>query len=65
MDLYKSEMMKRTGPGGLKCPCCNNSRCKRGSVKDSKDNSLNKLARSKLKFQLKKETSCLNLEMEI
>lgn len=65
MDLYKSEMMKRTGPGGLKCPCCNSSRGKTHSNHIGKDNSLNKLARSKLKFQLKKETSCLNLEMEI
>ena len=65
MDLYKAAMMKHIGPGGLKCPCCNDSRRKRGSVKESKDNSLNKLARSKLKSQLRKETSCLNLETEM
>lgn len=25
MDAMKSEMMKRVGPGGFKCSCCNDA----------------------------------------
>ena len=49
MDAYKSQMMKRIGPGGLKCPCCNSSRGKLKNGHIGKNNSLNKLARLKLK----------------
>lgn len=65
MDYYKAEMMKRTGPGGFKCPCCNSSRGKTHNSHVGKDNSLNKLARLKLKQQLSKEIKCLNTEMAI
>lgn len=61
MDYYKAEMVKRTGPGGLKCPCCNRSRGKTHNSHVGKDNSLNKLARFKLKQQLLKEIKCLSI----
>ena len=57
-------MMKNIGPGGLKCPCCNSSRGKLKNSHVGKDNSLNKVARFRLKQDLKKEISCLNKETE-
>lgn len=54
MDAYKSQMMKRVGPGGLKCPCCNSSRGKLKNSHVGKNNSLNKLARLKLKEDIKR-----------
>ena len=42
MDLYKQEMTKRVGIGGLKCKCCNISRGKLKNSHVEKDNSLNK-----------------------
>ena len=51
MDLYKQEMTKRVGVGGLKCKCCNISRGKLKNSHVGKDNSLNKLARRKIKAE--------------
>lgn len=64
MDKYRAEMMKTTGPGGLKCPCCNRSRGKLKNSHVGKDNSLNQLARYRLKQELRKEISWLNKETE-
>lgn len=55
MDKYKSKMFKRIGPGGFKCSCCNYSRGKLRNSHVGKDNSLNKLARLKLKEDMKKD----------
>lgn len=55
MDNYKAKMMKNIGPGGFKCPCCNSSRGKLKNSHVGKDNSLNKLARTRLKRELLKE----------
>lgn len=55
MDKYKAKMMESVGPGGLKCHCCNDSRGKLKNSHVGKDNSLNKLARTKLKRELLKE----------
>ena len=52
MDDFKKKMMKRVGPGGLSCPCCNPSRGKLKNSHVGKDNSLNKQARRKLKEEL-------------
>ena len=51
MDLYKQEMTKRVGIGGLKCKCCNISRGKLKNSHVGKDNSLNKSARRKIKAE--------------
>lgn len=64
MDAYKAKMMKRIGPGGLKCPCCNDSRYKQGSVSYSKDNSLNKLARTLLKREDAKIDTSIEFDIE-
>lgn len=64
MDAYKSKMMKRIGPGGLKCHCCNRSRYKQGSVSYSKDNSLNKLARMHLKIEDSKIDTSIESDIE-
>lgn len=55
MDLYKSKMMRRIGPGGLKCSCCNPSRGKLKNSHVGKDNSLNKRARRLLKLETQQE----------
>ena len=52
MDDFKKKMMKRIGPGGLSCPCCNPSRGKLKNSHVGKDNSLNKQARRRLKEEL-------------
>lgn len=57
MDDYKRKMMKSIGPGGLKCSCCNNSRGKLKNSHVGKDNSLNKLARKRLKTEDSKENN--------
>jgi len=55
MDAFKRYMFENTGPGGLKCPCCNSSRGKTKNSHVGKDNSLNKKARRKLKEDTNKE----------
>ena len=54
MDDYKRMMFREIGPGGLKCPCCNRSRGKTHNNHVGKNNSLNKLARTRLKINLRK-----------
>lgn len=64
MDAYKSKMMKRIGPGGLKCPCCNISRGKLKNSHVGKNNSLNKLARTLLKREDAKIDTSIELDIE-
>jgi hypothetical protein len=59
MDLYKAKMMKNIGPGGFKCPCCNFSRGKLKNSHVGKDNSLNKIARTRIKAETKKIISSI------
>lgn len=53
-DIFKFNMMKNIGSGGLKCPCCNPFRGKLKNSHIGKTNKLNKLARTRLKRELKK-----------
>lgn len=64
MDAYKAKMMKRIGPGGFKCPCCNDSRGKLKNNHIGKDNSLNKLARTLLKREDSKIDSSIEEDIE-
>ena len=64
MDAYKAKMMKSVGPGGLKCPCCNSSRGKLKNSHVGKDNSLNKLARTRLKNEIKNIDASIEADIE-
>jgi len=54
-DQFKAKQFKDIGPGGFKCSCCNMSRGKLKNSYAGKDNSLNRIARSRLKQELHKE----------
>ncbi len=47
-DLFRKEMDKKVGPGGIKCYCCN-------SYKRKHKKGLHKLIRKRLKNQLREE----------
>lgn len=50
MDIFKAEMNRRTGVGGIHCDCCN------PYFNGKKEKRiLNKLARQRLKRDMKKE----------
>jgi len=55
-DLFRQEQLKQTGPGGIKCPCCNDSRGKLKNSHVGKLKIMNKKARKKLKEELRKES---------
>ena len=48
MDIFKAEMNRRTGVGGIHCDCCNPYFGKEKRI-------LNKMARQRLKRELRKE----------
>lgn len=48
MDNFKIKQLKEIGHGGFKCPCCNTFKGKNKRI-------LNKIVRSNLKLDLKKE----------
>lgn len=65
MDDYKRQMMKNIGPGGLHCYCCNSSRGKLKNSHIGKNNSLNKVARKRLKIEdAKNDNSIKSLVLE-
>ena len=64
MDKYKAKMMKNIGPGGFKCSCCNPSRGKLKNSHVGKDNSLNKLARTRLKREILEIDTSIEAEIE-
>lgn len=64
MDNYKAKMMKNIGPGGFKCPCCNSSRGKLKNSHVGKDNTLNKLARTRLKREIKYIDTSIETDIE-
>lgn len=51
MDIYKQQLIKNIGIGGIKCFCCNKLARKHGQRK--KDHSLQRTARRRLKQLLK------------
>ena len=46
-DLFKQAQYKHIGPGGMRCPCCNDFRTKHGKCVDKR---LNRIARRALKY---------------
>jgi len=52
-DIFKTSGLKSIGHGGLRCPCCNEFRTHGNH--STKDNTFNKLRRSRLHQELVKE----------
>lgn len=55
MDEFKKEQHRHVGPGGIKCPCCNDSIGKKKGGHVGKLPYLNQQARRRLKESLRKE----------
>lgn len=61
-DDFKRAQFKDIGPGGFRCPCCNNSRGKSHSSHVGALNILNKKARLAVKADTKREAQAFQEE---